>query len=773
MSCGPELFRAARRFAALMLALGAGGAAAGAPLPSDDIVVLAVVLDGRPGDAVGRFVLRDGVPHASASQWRELGLRWTDAAEPAAPDELVSAAALTGVRLRIDPRTQSLAIDRPPEARHQVLGDALPAGEPDPAAPGAVLNYDLLLQRSAAGAPSARAGLFEARTFGPWGLLEQGALVAEGPVPRRVRLDTTYTHMDPARLRRVRAGDFVAGALSWTRPPRLAGLQAMTDFALRPDLVTAPMPAIAGQASLPSTVDLLVDGVRRLSQPVEPGSFEVRQVPVVSGLGEVALVVRDALGRETVQSLPFYAAARQLAPGLSSWSAQVGRVRRHYGVESADYGPWAAIGSWRAGLDARNTVEAHAEATEGAALAGLGVLHVLPGLAALEGHVAAARGGALQVGAGIERQTRGLSAALAWQTSGREFRDVAAAQGDAVPRRSLRASGGVQLGAAGSVGIAYAELRGGPGPLPGERRDTRLATASWSFMPIARVHAHLGAYRDVGAGGGHGVALQLTLPLGGGAYGGASWRRDGDAASLALQAGRPAMQPGELGWRVQREQAVAGETPTRQSAQVEHWGRYARLDAGVETLAGRSALRVGARGALVALGGALLAAPPVLGSVALVEVPGMPGVAVYRENRHAGRTDAAGRLVLTDLLPWQPNRIAIEPLDLPAEAEPTQTALELRPRERSGARLRFAVARPQAALLELHDAQGRPLPIGARARLRGGAVATIGHDGQAWLRGLAAQDNEVEVSWRGRSLCTLRFGLDAARAGRVGPLRCG
>lgn len=747
----------------LLLAL-ASTALAAEPPPRDPIVVLAVVVNGRPVDSGARFVWRNGQPHATLAQWRQLGLRGPDGpGTETDPERLVSAQDWPGVRLRVDERSQALIVEQSIDPLHQVFGATSDGDLPERSQPGAALDYDLVVQRHP-GHPLQRAALLGARVFAPWGSIEQGAVLSDGPLRRRVRLDTTFTQVDPSALRRLRVGDFVGGALSWTRPVRMAGVQVMTDFSLRPDLLTLPTPLVTGQASVPSTVDLLVNGVLRLSQPVEPGSFEIRQVPVVSGLGDIAVVVRDVLGRETVQSLPFYASVRQLAPGRTAWSLQTGRVRRLYGFESNHYGPWATSASWQRGLDASNTVELHGEFTRGAALAAAGLVHQLPAFGVLDAHGALGRGGNWLVGAGFERYTRGVSVGLAWESASEAFRDIAGAQSDARAQHSLRARAGAQLGRAGSIGMAYADLRGGPNP-------ARLASASWSFSPGARIQAHLSTYRNLHTGD-HGMGVFLSLPLGAHAHGATGVRRDRQATTISTQASNGAWRSNEWEWRVQRDQAVDDTAQERQSAQLGYRGSAGFVEAAVERVNGHNAIRAGARGALVLLAGSLHPVAPVTGGMALVEVPGVPGVGVYRENRIAGRTDASGRLLLADLVPWMPNTIAIEPLDLPPQVEIGAPSLSVRPPDRGGVHLRFNVFRPSAGLLVLQDARGLPLPLGALVRRPGAEPATVGHDGEAWVRGLVQGENPLEVVWQGRRLCSLRLRIDSPHPGRIGPLRC-
>ncbi|WP_254426920.1 fimbria/pilus outer membrane usher protein [Herbaspirillum sp. VT-16-41] len=170
---------------------------------------------------------------------------------------------------------------------------------------------------------------------------------------------------------------------------RLGGFQYASDFNLRPDLVRFPTPSLGGETVVPSTVDLFVNGVRQISQPVPPGPFEIRQPPIASGTGQIAVAVTDELGRQTLRTINFYATDRLLKPGLSSYSVEGGWVRRRYGLRSNDYGQFALSGTARQGVSDILTLEGHAEAMRSLKLAGGGAVFNLGNRAVLATSLAA------------------------------------------------------------------------------------------------------------------------------------------------------------------------------------------------------------------------------------------------------------------------------------------------------------------------------------------------------------------------------------------------
>jgi len=192
----------------------------------------------------------------------------------------------------------------------------------------------------------------------------------------RLRLDSTWSYSDPDTLVTYRAGDTISSGLAWTRPIRLGGFQVQRNFALRPDLVTLPLPNVSGSAAVPSTVDVYVNDVRTISQDVSSGPFRISNVPIFNGDGDARVVVRDASGREVETTLPFIVSSKLLREGLVDYSIEAGFPRLDYGSRSDDYSKKpAGSASMRYGLSDRVTLEAHAEGTTGFGNAGIGAVY--------------------------------------------------------------------------------------------------------------------------------------------------------------------------------------------------------------------------------------------------------------------------------------------------------------------------------------------------------------------------------------------------------------
>ena len=224
-----------------------------------------------------------------------------------------------------------------------------------------LLNYDLSVAHGGSGGPLTSGALLEAVAFSRFGNLVSSALVLDDGARRSAtRLDTFWRYDLPQRMETLVVGDAVGVGGGWSRPARYGGVRWGRDFGMRPGFVTLPQLTLNGEAALPSTVEVLVNNARRLSQPMPSGPFELNNVPIVTGAGEINLVVRDLLGRETVIQQSYYASPRLLAPGLSDFSFEAGWLRTGYG-ESSAYGDGFGAATWRQGLSRSLTGEAGVE----------------------------------------------------------------------------------------------------------------------------------------------------------------------------------------------------------------------------------------------------------------------------------------------------------------------------------------------------------------------------------------------------------------------------
>lgn len=712
-------------------------------LPEVTELWLDTVLNEAPTGHVLRYAVDGGRFSADADDLREIGLRWEGSDSVTG---MVALDAIRGITARYEPRAQRMRLQADVDLLDgdvQRLGaPRLRIARPDPSmrAPGAVLDYALDAQRYAdegvvlAARTDLRVfGVGPGEWFGSWNIRH---LPEDGPDQGTdtVRLDTRWTLDFPERMVQLVVGDDITGAVSWSRPTRFGGIRVGRDFDLQPYRITTPLAAFAGQAALPSTVDLIISGVQEAREPVAPGRFELETQPQITGAGIAHLVLTDINGVVRDFNVPFYTTSRLLAAGLWDGSAEVGRVRRDYGLRSFDYGGRTfGSGTLRYGVNDRLTLEAHAEVDARLDMAGVGAVW-LPGprIGVFNASYARSRTEGVADGTqyGLGYQWNGSRFHFDGSTIWRDatFRDLASLENSPLPRRTDQAFAGIDT-ALGHFSAGYVRQRGWEG------EEARIASFGWSREFGRAGSVHVTAFRDLELEE-HSVWLSWRIALDRYTYAGASLLHETESGNSISADIRRSINSdlGGFGWRLQAGRN--GNGGNNGLAAIDWLGRYAGGELGVaDTEAGSNAW-ASLYGGVVWMDGPPQLVRRIANAFAIVSTDGVPGVPVRLENRLVGYTDRHGRLLVDRLNPWENNKIGIDTLELPADMYIERTQLQVVPEGDSGVRVRFPMRPVHSLELTVVDASGNPLPVGSPvyAEGRGGDPLTvIGYDSELYL----------------------------------------
>ena len=677
---------------------------AGAGANADQTLLLEVDVNGHSIGKIGEFTLRRGKLMARPDELRDLGFRVPESGAPGLRD-LIPLSDLPGLTFILDQQNQQLHVTVSDNRLLPTVLQPIGRGRDEgrrviESGTGATLNYDIV--DTVASGQAGATGSLDLRAFSPWGVVSSGWLAYAGAASggsgtnTAIRLDSSFTFADVNTLRRYSLGDFITGGLAWTRPVRLEGTQIRSDFSMRPDLVTFPMPSITGSAAVPSTVDVLVDGNRTVSSQVAAGPFETPQLPVMSGAGTISMTVTNALGQQVTVTQPFYASSALLAPGLQTYAVQAGLVRLKWGSVSNNYGKMAGTAMYRRGLSPKFTIEGSAEGTPGAVVAGAGGVAQIGNLGVINFAAAASTGrgnfGA-QFSVGAQRIGRVFSLGAAAKIANRNYRDVASMNGDGVPRKELSAFTSLSLGRFGSAGAAYGGVDRDPAPTPvqldfAQAEHSHVVSANYSLQ-IHHISIYAAEFKDfTRTGGSNGLQVGLTIPFGRRSSVSVSATSDGDGQ---FQAQKSASQIGDWGYDVY---ASAGNSD-HVFGEVQHKSRVGLFTAGVDTSAGETTLRLESQGALSVVDRGLFLSNAIYDSFAIVDTGPMPHVRVLQENREVGRTNSSGRLLVPDMRSFDLNHITIEATDIPPDATINDASREMRPQDRSGEGQPWRIAAPR------------------------------------------------------------------------------
>lgn len=710
-----------------------------------------------------------------AATLRDVGMKL-----PAGVTEEVALDSLAGLHSDYDSQRQRLLLNVPPAwLPDQLIGNR--SNYPRTQAMtsfGALLNYDAYLNDTD-DSGTYLAVWNEVRLFDTWGTLSNtgqyrstlGAQVEGSTLNNGYRrYDTTWHVSDDERLLTYEAGDVISGALPWSSSVRLGGVQLSRDFAVRPDLVTYPLPQFTGEAAVPSSVDLFINGYKSSSADLQPGPYTLTNIPFINGAGEAVVVTTDALGRQVSTTVPFYVTSTLLQKGLSDFSVAAGNLRRDYTVRDFGYGPGVASGSFRYGVSDTFTLESHAEASNSLTLGGLGgnlrlgnfgVLNTALSQSQFDGE----KGQQLSLGYQYSNQRYSLSYQRVRRRD--QYADLTLIDTPyaSLSKRSEQVTLSLNLDSYGSIGAGYFDVQAA------DDSRTRLLNLTWSKQLWHNTSFYLSANREIGDSN-WAMQAQLVIPFD--MYG-----------SLSLSNERT--QAGENRQRVNYSRAVPtdggvgynlgyarGDGPAYRQADLTWRLQSVQMQAGVYGSSDAQTRWADASGSMVWMDKQVFAANRVNDAFVVVSTDGFAGVPVLYENQKIGETDRNGHL----LVPWSSAyyraKYEIDPLNLPSNVQTPQVEQRVAVRRGSGYVLEFPVRRVIAASITLVDAQHQDLPLGSQVQHElSGAQAVVGWDGLVYLEGLA-EHNTLRVTVGEGHTCQATFELDIQQeqVPLIGPLVC-
>lgn len=650
---------------------------------------------------------------------------------------------------------------------------------------GALLNYDLYTSHSEhTGGQAALWHEFryfnENGSFSSTGYVRENFTGGSGQQEGYVRYDTTLMITDEEDATTFMAGDVISDALSWSSSVRMGGISYGRDFSLRPDLVTWPLPEFSGEAAVPTSVDLFINGYRSGSTRLQPGPFTLTNLPYINGAGDAVLVTTDALGRQVSTTLPFYVTSDLLSTGLSDGAITLGSLRRNYGIKNFDYGPAAGSGSYRYGVTDWLTLEGHGEAAEDLALGGAGAVVKIGRFGVVNSSYSRSRmrddeGG--QIGWGYQYSTSEFSITTQHTRRDRGFGNLALYDQQTVydennepvatlSRNTDQYAITFNMGDYGNIGAAWIGVESF------DDQKTELLNLSWSRNLWGSSSIYLAASRDQQRDDWT-VAMSLQVPLGERDSAAVTFENTPDAGSTQrINYNHSMPTDGGFSWNM----AWANQSRFRdyQQATLGWRNNNIELQGGGYGEEGMMTWWGEAMGSLVLMDGELFAANKINDAFVVISTDGQPDVPVSYENQPVGRTNRNGYLLVSGVSAYYPASYSINTLNLPADTRLKETERRVAIRRHSGYLVDFPMEQERVASVILHDASGLPVPVGSQVRRPSSPVAVVGYDGLAWLENLH-DINALEVTTPDGKRCyaTLTVGANPAhKLQTYGPLLC-
>lgn len=698
---------------------------------------------------------------------------------------LVSVDNLPQVKMQYDSARQQLQLTVPDDwlPLQDISTDGLLRRYPPRSSFGLLQNYDIYYFNGHNNAASLSTWL-EQRVFTNVGYLtntgtyrhnmQQTRDTQSGSQSGYLRYDTYWRYSDESRMISVQVGDFVSNALTWSSANRMGGLRISRQFNIRPDLVTYPLLQYSGTASVPSSIDLFINGYKASSSNINAGPYTLNNVPYISGQGEAVIVTTDALGRQFETSVPFYVSNQLLRKGLSDFDFSVGVMRRRYGFNSGAYGGAALSTIYRYGLNDKLTLSGHAELSKDLRLAGVGTDFLVGRWGTLSTAYSRSNSSSVNTSKNGHQYMAGYSFySTAFSVTAQHSRRSAGYEDLSSSGNTFRLSRQVNqltfsttpFGKSnGAMGIGYFDIQ------THDDKRTRLVNLSYNMPVKGGSTLHMSVNKT--AGRGYSANIQWNIPFGPNGTVSMGTQRDDNGKNIQrINASRSTPSYGGLGWGLGY---ARGNDHQYRHAELAWMGQRATIKGGVYGNQGEENYWSNLSGAFIWMDNAVFAANKINDAFIVVSTEGYKDVTVLYENQVVGKTSKSGHVLIPWVSSYHPGNIDIATLDLPVDVQTPVVEQKVAVRESSGTVVSFPIYRVRPAMLRLIDAHGGAIPLGSRVNVIGSKqYGIVGHDGLTYFSHLE-RHNTIVIDLPDNEHCQLDVHVpdDSGTIAEIGPLSC-
>ena len=611
-----------------------------------------------------------------------------------------------------------------------------------------------------------------------------------------VRLETQWVRDFQDLGLRLVAGDAVStrarGSSSVGSSYHFGGVQLGTNFSLNPNETTHPLPTIFGEAASQSTIELYINESLAFRGETRAGPFVLERPPLMNGNGNLQVVVRDLLGRETVIDTPFNVNAKLLEPGTSDWQLNLGSLRENLGSTSNDYGERFAAYRYRRGITDYLTTQGVFEYSESLKLMGVSSGLLIPKL------------GLLSAGAQVSNANdqQGTRTDLALQNSFKRFNfSIRGSKADQKYRslgrvdfaESTENTFVLSIGArlTQNISASFSQVSrssfdgtdanvSGLLVTRGVGQNGQLSLSAsltqGRELRFANKNSSLEKFDDysINLNYSHSLSGRRALAF---SHARKSKRRqsgqsiESNRSSVTFRRSSPIDLGTGYSATLNYEDAQAGSfSDARLSAQKNT--QYGQFDVGLNADRHQNFSYSGNyEGSLLWAENRIFAQKPLREGFAVVKLGELPGVTIYRENRPSTITNQRGLAVITGLQPYSWNHISVKDKDIPINATISGLDLDLMPRYFGAIDADFELKHSVNQLVKILDTNKRPLASGTQVISQDSNERYfVAKGGQAYLTDL--NDNQRFVAQSKDQKCDFELSLYDLRPNREIVIEC-
>jgi outer membrane usher protein len=677
-----------------------------------------------------------------------------------------------GFNYKFNPALQTLEIIATADAFQGVIfGIPVRKYKPIEPSPGFFMNYNLS-GTEVKNSNSTVGGILGFVGFNKSGsVTHEQSLLNESSSNKSIRGNTFFKKDFPDAMESIVVGDTLTSDGDWSRPARYLGVRWSRDFLTQPGYVTYPSPSLKGSAALPSVVDVYINNQKQFQQTLTPGPFDYRNVPLTTGAGEVNLVVKDLLGRESVITKSFYTQNTMLKEGLSDFSVESGLFRNNYGTLSNDYSSAFVAGTYRQGLTDNITAQSRLEAGVDRQAIGADITSVIGTLGSIHLATAVSKDSEKDTGAlynvGLERRTPQYLIGAQYKAHSKEYTPFAYSSLETRPKNIFNATATVPIYKDVATSLSYVEQTSYDTTA---FRNVSLTTGI--TLPL-NISMSVIANKSLTTDKAWFAGLNFNIPLGKDYSSSLNNSRQNNGDIINTVNLTKNIPSGEgIGWGLNLSDDVTQQT----RANIIVNTGSAQFSSEINQGQNNNAIRLGANGSLGYAEGLTFATRNIGDdSIAIVKVGDLKGIPIYNQNQIMTHTNDKG-LAFVKIRPYEKAKISIDPNTLPLDVDLNETKREPVAYAKSSVLVDFSIVRLKHVLITILKADGTFVPAGAKVVVKGQEeVFYVGRRGEVYISNL--QDvSHLTITWKEHS-CEFDVEYKSAEVSdsdekRIGPLKC-
>lgn len=620
-------------------------------------------------------------------------------------ERYISLRSMRGVEFVFNEKEVSLEITASPDLLPKMAIDFIskrPADVYYPKDNSAFLNYGLNYSKSApSDIESFNVNNQLGIRAGDFLLLSDSAYTKSEGDEDLVRLLSNITYDRREDMQRTIIGDNFASSGDLGSSINIGGISYSKVYTINPYFIKYPTLELSGLISLPSEVEVYLNGILLRREKLSPGEFDLKNISYYGGAGLVEIVIIDPFGRRQRVSHPFYLTDLLLKKGLHEYSYNIGFIREEFGVESNQYTDPAFSAFHRYGISDNLTIGLRGEGTNGLYNFGpqlsynsnnAGIFTI-----SLSNSINDREGTGFAGSLSHSYYGRSINARLLLRGFTRDYLTITTDPASEKTRYEAAAGIGHSDKDIGSISLDYTTTESYEDSRKQEVAATYSRNLSDNLSAFVTVKNTAISNQETA----NEFFVGINYYMGGNTTLSSNYQRGDDADVEMVQVQKnPPIGEG-LGYRVSLQRTGSEETSYRLNPDLRYNSRYGIYEGEYrgdysETGDVGEFYQVSASGGIAYIGKTMGFSRPFYDSFGLVKVGEVEGVRVYHNNQEIGRTDSTGKIFVPTMASYYDNQISINDKDIPLNYYISKVSEYVSPPLRSGSCVIFDVTNVQA-----------------------------------------------------------------------------